>query len=181
MGSAKRSNESAHAAFLLLHNVMGLLSRLEERTYSRDAGVSYQQFLILVTIASADPPVTQTTIANRLQRNLNSISMMVDRMERLGLVRRERSTIDRRETHVSVTSEGKARLEGALEVGRGLRDRLGGIFSETDMQDAMRLMTKLRNQVMMELGKEPMEPGTEREIRQKITELFEGRPVKSRA
>ena len=172
MVSSKPFNESAQTALILLHNVMGLLTRLEERTYSRDAGVSYQQFLVLVTVEAADPPVTQTTIAKRLQRNLNTISMILDRMEKIGLVSRERSIVDRRESHVSLTKSGKAKLARALEVGGALRSRLGAGFSEEELQDSIRLITKLRNQVLKEFGKEPTEEGNERVARQKLLEVF---------
>jgi len=171
MASLDRRTESLYAAFLVLHNLQGLLTRLEEKTYALQAGVSYQQFLILVNVASSDPPVTQTTIAGRLQRNLNSISTMVDRMERQRLVTKSRSSEDRRETHVALTSRGKQALERGLKVGAELRARLGTGFSDQELDEAMRLVTKMRNRVRTELGQENVPPQVDRATRQRVIDL----------
>lgn len=173
MGRTKRIKASAHQAFLLFHNLRRILDRLEESTYSKAAGLSYQQFLILVAVESADPPVTQTTIANRVQRSLNSISLMIDRMEKLRLVTRLRSPIDRRETHISITDEGRVKLEEALAVGRFLTDRLADVFTQVEIQESTRLMTKLRERLMSEVGEEPAAPAVERNIRRRIVEVWD--------
>jgi DNA-binding MarR family transcriptional regulator len=150
----------------------GLLMKLEETTYAARGGVSYQQFLILITIESCDPPVTQTTIARRLLRQLNTISMIVDRMVRLGLVTKTRSEVDRREAHVAMTALGKEKLARAIRVGGALRERLGSTFSEEELQTCMRLITRLRTEVLKELGREPVPAKDERDARQRVIEVF---------
>jgi DNA-binding MarR family transcriptional regulator len=112
MARQTQFRESSHEASLLLHSMQSLLTKLEENAYAAQAGISYQQFLILITIEASEPPVNQTTVAKSIQRNLNSISMIIDRMERLGLVVRERSKEDRRETHLTLTSLGKSHRGG---------------------------------------------------------------------
>lgn len=172
MRTKKELVESRHVAFLILHNVQGLLTKLEEKIYATEAGISYPQFLVLVTVASSEPPVSQTTIARRIQRELNSVSMIVDRMEKLGLVAKTRSQVDRRETHVTLTKTGREKLAKAVEVGGALRERLGSIFSEEELQDSIRLFTKLRNQILKELGQKPTAAQDERAVRQRIIEVF---------
>jgi DNA-binding MarR family transcriptional regulator len=161
-------SETEHAAFLLLHNVLGLLTKLEETTYASKADVSYQQFLILVTVESSDPPVSQTTIARAIQRNLNSISMIVDRMEKQGLVNRIRSKEDRRETHVSLTDLGHRKLIKAIEVGIPLRERLGSVFTDEELTEWTRLMGKLKTQILKEMGREAPSAGVERASTQRV-------------
>jgi DNA-binding MarR family transcriptional regulator len=160
--------ETGHAAFLLLHNVLGLLTKLEETTYASKAGISYQQFLILVTVESSEPPVSQTTIARAIQRNLNSISMIVDRMEKQGLVTRVRSKDDRRETHVSLTELGHEKLARAIEVGIPMRERLGSVFTDAELAEWARLMGKLKAQILKETGKEAPSIGVERANTQRV-------------
>ena len=172
MAAKKELVESRHVAFLLFHNVQGLLTKLEEKVYATEAGVSYPQFLVLVTVASAEPPVSQTTIARRIQRELNSVSMIVDRMERLKLVTKTRSEVDRRETHVTLTPLGKEKLSRAVEVGGALRERLGSVFAEEELQESIRLSTKLRNQILKELGQKPTPAQDDRAVRQRIIEVF---------
>jgi DNA-binding MarR family transcriptional regulator len=164
--------ESSHEAFLLLHNLQGLLTKLEETTYATDAGISYQQFLVLITVESSEPPVNQTTVAKAIQRNLNSISMIIDRMEKLGLVTRERSKDDRRETHLIVTALGRKKLAKAIQVGVALEERLGSALNEQELEDGMRLMVKLRNQVLKEMGREPIALAIERPTRKRVLDVL---------
>ena len=157
MATSKSHNESAHDVLVMLHSMIGLLSRLEDRTCIKGAGISFQQFLILITIESAKPPVSQTVIARKIERGLNSVSMILDRMEQQGLVTRIRSKADRRESHVSVTPDGKGKLSKALVVCDTLMGRLATGFSKTEFQESLRLMSKLRDQVRKELEREPTE------------------------
>jgi len=152
--------------------MMGLLTRVEEAAYSTRAGISYPQFLILITVESSEPPVSQTTISRRIHRNLNTISMIVDRMEKLGLVMRVRSEDDRRETHVSLTPLGKAKLAKAIEVGGALKQRLADVFSEKEIEDTMRLLAKFRDQILKELGRPPIPADDEHRNRQRVIEVM---------
>jgi DNA-binding MarR family transcriptional regulator len=172
MARQKQFRESSHEAFLLLHNVQGLLTKLEETTYAAQAGISYQQYLILITVESSEPPVNQTTVAKAIQRNLNSISMIIDRMEKLGLVIRERSKDDRRETHLKLTALGRKKLAKAIEVGGALGERLGSALTEEDLQEGMRLMAKFRNQVLNEMGREPITLASERPVRKRVLDVL---------
>ncbi len=172
MARQKQFRESSHEAFLLLHNMQGLLTRLEETTYSTRAGISFQQYLILITIEASEPPVNQTTVAKAIQRNLNSISMIIDRMEKLGLVTRERSKDDRRETHLTLTAQGRKKLAKAIEVGADLGERLGSALTDQELQESMRLMTKLRNQVLKEMGREPIALASERPVRKRVLDVL---------
>jgi len=164
--------ESCQEAYLLLHNTKGLLTKLEERTYSNRAGISYQQFLVLIAVESCDAPVSQTMISRKTERNLNTITIMVDRMEKLGLVRSVRSKEDRREVHVSLTPLGKKKLARAVEVGGALQESLCKTLSETDLQEAMSVMAKFRNQILKEMGREPESADAERAYRKRVTDIF---------
>jgi DNA-binding MarR family transcriptional regulator len=54
-----------------------------------------------------------TDIAQWLERSTNSISMIVDRMVKIGLVRRVRNKSDRRVVYVVITSKGEDALRPA--------------------------------------------------------------------
>jgi DNA-binding MarR family transcriptional regulator len=123
-------------------------------------------------VESSEPPVSQTTISKKIQRNLNTISMIVDRMEKLGLVKRVRSEEDRRETHVSLTPLGKEKLAKAIKVGSALKDRLSGALTDEDLEQSMRLMAKFRDQILKEMGREPMPLENGRTSRRRIIDVF---------
>jgi DNA-binding MarR family transcriptional regulator len=145
--------ESGQAAFLQLHSMLSLLTSLEEGAYLGKTGISYQQFQVLLAVQSGDPPVSQSFIARRVQHKLNSISMIADRMEKQGLISRVRSEDDRREVHVSLTSLGIEKLKQAVDVGVPLSERVASALTEVELNEMTRLMTKLKTQIFVEMGK----------------------------
>ena len=76
-------------------------------------GLTMEQYLVLVTIKYHDPPVRITDIARWLERSTNSITMIVDRMVKAGLLRRVRGRSDRRVVNVFLTSKAENALEPA--------------------------------------------------------------------
>jgi DNA-binding MarR family transcriptional regulator len=145
--------ESRQAAFLQLHSMLSLLTRLEESVCLDKTGISYQQFQVLLTVQSGDSPVSQSFVARRLQHKLNSISMIADRMEKQGLISRVRSNDDRREVHVSLTPLGCEKLKQAVEVGVPLSERVAGVLGDEELNEMTRLVTKLKTQIYIEMGK----------------------------
>ena len=83
-----------------------------DRTLS-EYGLTMEQYLVLVTITFNDPPVRITDIASVLERSTNSISMLVDRMVKAGLLKRVRDRKDRRVVNVSLTSKAEDALKPA--------------------------------------------------------------------
>jgi len=173
MAGAKQNFESLNTAFLQLHNLFGLLTRLEEGTYSKKAGISYQQYLVLVVLESNKPPVNETVIANRLQRGLNTISLMIDRMEKGGLLVRRWSEHDRRRREITLTKQGKDALDRGLKVGVDLRKRLGREFTDKQLDDLTALASKLRDSVLQKLGHEVPSPDLDRAVRERVIRLYE--------
>jgi DNA-binding MarR family transcriptional regulator len=100
-----------------------LLWRMVYQTYTRfkngvdrtlgEYGLTMEQYLVLVTIKFRDPPTRITDIATVLERSTNTISMLVDRMVKAGLLRRVRDRIDRRVVNVFLTSKAENALEQA--------------------------------------------------------------------
>ena len=172
MATRKQSNESFNVAFLQLHNLMGLMTKLEEWTYYHKAQVTYQQYLILIVVESNKPPVSESVIAQRLQRNLNSISMIVDRMQKTGLLDRKWSEADRRKTEVKLTRKGKSMLERALKVGAELRQQLGSGFKAEELEELTVLVTKLRNRVFTALGQEVPSPEDDQAVSEQVIRVY---------
>ncbi|GBD12677.1 Transcriptional regulator HosA [bacterium HR24] len=86
------------------------LRRSEEA--ARATGLEPQQHQLLLAIRGLpegrDPTIGQ--LAERLQLQHHSLVGLIDRLERRGLVRRERAAADRRRVHVYLTEEGERAL-----------------------------------------------------------------------
>jgi len=106
-----------------LENLSVILWRKVYQTYTRfknavdqtlsEYGLTMEQYLLLVTIKSYGSPMRITDIAGWLERSTNSISMLVDRMVKAGLLRRVRDKRDRRVVNVFLTTKAENVLEPA--------------------------------------------------------------------
>ena len=79
---------------------------------ARSVGLEPQQYMGLLALRGLPPDQEPTirSLAERLQIQHHSAVELVDRMEKRGLFRRERSQRDRRQVHVHVTPRGEKLL-----------------------------------------------------------------------
>src|SRR4030042_1793243 len=147
-------SELKHEVFALFYETSDLLLKCEDATYA-EFGLSQQQFLVLKAIESSDKPsVKIIDVVRKLKRNSNIIPMIIDRMERDGLVERVRNFQDRRSVRLSVTEKGSEKLYQASKVGWSLILQLTSCFSEEEMKTFTRLIKKLREKTSEELNLE---------------------------
>ena len=90
-----------------------------------ELGITYPQYLVLMVLWEQDSqPVND--IAHRLLLETNTVTPLLQRMEKLGILVRQRGKEDKRQQIVSLTEKGKAMEEEAYKVipagmGRELR------------------------------------------------------------
>jgi DNA-binding MarR family transcriptional regulator len=90
--------------------------RITERN-ARAAGLTPQRYLLLLMIKGAADHSEQSTVtelAERLQLAQSTVTELVRRAEGIGLVERERSSVDGRIAHLRLTPEGERRLSEAV-------------------------------------------------------------------
>src|SRR4030066_902799 len=90
-----------------IYQTYTLLKKCEDGIYE-EHGLTTEQYAVLVSISYIGEPARITDIARWLERSTNSISMIVDRMVKAGLVRRVRDKRDRRVVYVSKTSKAES-------------------------------------------------------------------------
>lgn len=95
-----------------MYQTYTLLKTCEDKTFG-DYGLTTEQGAVLGAIDYFGGPMKITDIARWLERSTNSMSMIVDRMVKAGLVRRTRSTSDRREVRVTSTSKAQDAIRPA--------------------------------------------------------------------
>lgn len=101
--------------WLLLHRVRDALVLCEDSIF-REYGLTMEQFAVLAAVKSRGP-LRPADLAFILERRPNSVTMLVDRMVKAGLVRRTRDRIDRRAVYVSLTNKGENALKPATPAG----------------------------------------------------------------
>lgn len=101
-------------------------SRLLTQVYTpllNELNVTYPQYLVLMVLWENDhQPVND--IAKRLKLNTNTITPLLKRMEKDGVVRRVKGQIDKRQVIVSLTPHGKELEEKAANIPNEMGCRL---------------------------------------------------------
>ena len=68
--------------------------------------VSFAQYLLLSILDQLDAPLAMTQVAERMKHTTAAATGLVDRLEKLGFVRRQSTKDDRRKVLVQITNKG---------------------------------------------------------------------------
>ena len=138
-------------AWLLLRQTYTLVLKCEDRTFS-EYKLTTEQHTVLMAIKHIDAPVRVTDIARWLDRSVNSVSMIIDRMVKAGLVRRVRDRKDRRTVCLTITSKAEKAYVLATVAGWGLIQEILSPLSDEDKLTLIRLLEMLRDKAYDYLG-----------------------------
>jgi len=122
-------------------------SRLITREYQPfldKLSLTYPQYLVLMILWEEDGlPVND--IAKKLILNTNTITPLLKRMEKEGIIRRKRSGEDERKVMVQLTEKGRALQEEAARIPEQLAARLAE--GELKIDDLVRLKVTLDSMI----------------------------------
>ena len=107
----------------------------ESEVAARANGLTPQRYLLLLMIKGAPDSSEQTTISEltgRLKLAQSTVTELVSRAERAGLIEREQSEADARVAHLRLTDEGERRLARVFIHLDTEREQLRAAFAELD-------------------------------------------------
>jgi len=123
-------------------------SRLITREYQPfldRLGITYPQYLVLMILWEEDS-VAVNDIAKKLILNTNTITPLLKRMEKQGLVKRKRSRDDERKVMIQLTENGRKLQEEASLIPEKLGSRLAA--GELKVTDLVRLKKTLDSLIL---------------------------------
>lgn len=132
---------AAHA-WRQLYLTYSVIFKAIERSIAQ-TGVTLPQALALSTIRHSEGPMTPSRLAQHLTQETQSVTGLIDRMERQGWVRRVRDLPDRRAIRLELTEAGLRKLEETLAPGREATARM---FAGLDPRETIEL-TRLLERV----------------------------------
>jgi MarR family 2-MHQ and catechol resistance regulon transcriptional repressor len=88
-----------------------LMARIAERNTIGD--LTFSQFAVLEALYHLGP-MTAGEVGQKILKSGGNMTLVIDNLERDGLVRRERDSKDRRVIHVHLTESGKGKVEVVL-------------------------------------------------------------------
>ncbi len=121
------------------------LARLQAQTdvpAVMELDLTMQQLRVLTLVAHAEGRTAQE-LAARLRVSAATVSGLVSRLERRGLVRRERSATDRRTKELLLTDDGVALLQRLDTAGAELWGRLVGGLTDGEVSQLVGLTDRI--------------------------------------
>jgi DNA-binding MarR family transcriptional regulator len=135
-------NDPRLQAYLQIHQTVDSIIKYETKIF-RSIGLTPETFSILRAIKNLPPPVIEHDIADCVDRNTNSMTMIIDRMERKGLLERIRDPQDRRVKKIILTPKAeKAYKEANLLALRLISEILLNITT-TEIQSFNLILEKI--------------------------------------
>jgi len=142
----KTTPRPAEAALRELIRVFGLLERVQGPYFAR-FGLTGAQWGVLRNLHRAETEgldgLRLTDLGERLLVRPPSVTGIVDRLEKFGLVVRTGVPTDLRAKHVALTDQGRERVERVLEQHARRIDALMGCLSAAEQTELFRLLGKL--------------------------------------
>jgi len=137
--------------WVLLRQVHNLVFKCEDQVFS-EYDLTTEQHGVLMAIKHINSPVRITDIARWLDRSVNSVSMIIDRMVKAGLVRRTRDRKDRRTVFVTITSKAEKAYIPATGAGWKLVQEILSSLSDEDKLTLAKLLETIRDKTYEYLG-----------------------------
>ena len=110
----------------------------------REYGLTPSQYNVLRILRGEGKPLPILEIADRMVAVVPGITGLIDRLEAMGALTRQRSTEDRRVVFVAITPRGLdllGKLDGPVAA---LHERLIGHLSPAELRELSRLLEKAR-------------------------------------
>jgi DNA-binding MarR family transcriptional regulator len=135
------------------HRTRALLKMCEDQIYG-EYNLTMEQYAVLAAIKHIGGPARPTDIARWLGRSTNSVSMIIDRMVKAGLVRRVRDRRDRRVVNVSITDKAENALKPAILAGWQFIQKIMSPLADEDKHTFIKLHETLRYEILKYLNPE---------------------------
>ena len=137
--------------WFLMHREYRLLVNCEDQIYGKK-GLTMEQFSVLAAVKYIGHPARPSDIAKWLGRSGNTVSMIIDRMVKAGLVKRTRDRIDRRVVNVTTTSKAENSFKLAIPASWEFIQKIMLPLSQADRQALARLLETIRYETLSYLN-----------------------------
>ena len=138
--------------WLLLRRIGDTLMRCQDSIFS-NYGLTTEQWGLLTAIKSRGP-LRPSDLASILERTPNSMSMLIDRMVKAGLVKRTRDRKDRRVVTVTLTSKGETDIQPAVIAGWEFIHEVLSPLSDNEQRDLASMLEITRRELVGYLNPE---------------------------
>jgi len=143
------SGDHDYNLWVLMRQTRDAMTRARERELEK-AGISSIQAAVLFTIQAIGPEATPAEISRRLVREPHSVSGLLSRMEKQGLIKRVRDLPKRNMVRVVMTAKGQHAYEQSTQR-RAMHDIMGAL-TEAERKELGSYLERLRTRAMKIAG-----------------------------
>ena len=140
--------EQESQLWALLNQTHHAIWRSRERELD-DIGLSAIQAALLQLVSTLEGPVTPALLSRSLHREPHTVSGLLNRMEKQGLVRRVKDLKRKNQVRIVLTPKGKKAYD--LQNKTGVINKIAGCLTQSERASLIRLLEKLRNSALVEL------------------------------
>ncbi len=121
-------------------------SRRLTKQAAREVGLTGPQ-LTVIKLLDTFGDLSLSSLSERIRAQNSTVTGIIDRMEREGLVSRERSTSDRRVVFIRLTDKGRKMASSIQVEPMEIFRAVLGTLSKEDTKDLLRILAKLGKRV----------------------------------
>ena len=150
----------------LIFHTIGLARKIQKIIgfKSSPLSLSYSEAAALLIISDLQKDISQIEIASRLHLEPASIVSLIDKLEKLGLVKRVAPDVDRRKYHIVLTPEGEIKAKQIKNKTYELDNFLRKKISKGEIQTFYLVLEKLTAYLDEWKGGENEIPSTKRHL-----------------
>jgi DNA-binding MarR family transcriptional regulator len=119
--------------------LLGLAFWRMKHAFEREVGLGAGTWFLLSMLNDEDG-ISQGEVSHRFEVDPSRITRLAQRLEREGLLRRERDQEDNRVVKLHATEEGRRLIESRRERREGFEDRIREELSEEELADFRRVL-----------------------------------------
>jgi len=143
MVTNSESGNTVLRLWLLLQRTRDALVLCQDSIF-KEYGLTTEQFGVVASVKSRGGSLRPSDMASILERSPNSVSMLVDRMVKAGLVKRIRDRSDRRVVNVTLTNKAEKAIGAAMPVGWEFIQKILSPLSYKDQHALVGLLETLK-------------------------------------
>lgn len=131
--------------WFLIHRTRDWFRICEDQIF-RERGLTTEQYAVLVTMKYLGNPTRPTDVAKSLERSTNSMSIIIERMVKAGLIKRVRDKSDRRVVRLTITDKGENTLKPATLAGLEFLQKVLSPLSREERHTLVTLLDALKHE-----------------------------------
>ena len=152
--NTKATSYGKRELWALLSQASNALGRAADNELGQ-AGISMMQAAVLVFVKNSKEPVIPAHISRWLFREPHTVSQLLMRMEKQGLVKRTKNLDRKNQLRITLTEKGEQAYQKQIEM-----RSIGKILSTLSQEECDKLgarLKKLRDEAVKELDSKPRE------------------------